>query len=150
MAAIASEISEDEVRNELVPLSEAIAVALPDGEEADAMAVTMPDDARIIDAPALMSKDNILSKFPDNGAVKSSVVPSMSEPLNEPDADPVPVIAGVKSRTPASINSTVAMAVPLLVRVNILSEVTCDSAVTEAAYAGFPTETPQIRTTCTP
>jgi hypothetical protein len=105
-AAMVSEIPEDEVRNEAVPLTDSIAVALPDGEEADAVAVAMPNDVRMVDDPALGSKKNVSSNVPDDGTVKSSVAPSMSEPLTEPDADPVPVMAVVRSPLPASVNST--------------------------------------------
>jgi hypothetical protein len=61
----------------LVPLSDAVPVALPDCEEADAVAVAMLGDVRMRDAPAPMLKTTVSLNVPKSGTVKIVVAPSI-------------------------------------------------------------------------
>jgi hypothetical protein len=147
VAAIISAISGEAVRKELVPRPEAIAVALPDGEEADAVADCALVDVRMTEAPGAILKWNIWLKFPGLLMLKSVIKPSMSDALKEPDADPVPVMPVVMFNAPARVKSTPAVVEPLFVIVNVLSDVSCDVAVTVAACAGWTSATPHTTTT---
>src|SRR5271165_3747336 len=95
-----SKMPGDEVRNVPVKAKFAIAVALPDGEEADAMAAADTDDVRTIDAPGAIVKEKDSLNVPDGGVVKIIVEPSMTVWLYEADAAPVGLTAVVRVMTP--------------------------------------------------